>query len=266
MRFIFYSFIFLFSCKSILAQGLFDGFSKGKGNGDVALSAGIQLSEIYVAGTTELIYGRDNLVGGIFAIGGISDRWDVLVSLPYVHNTVQDISFGTKYRFIAKKRNKSTISAFGALHFSTPLVNYPTEIKFAAGQKATQIAPRMIVQYDNENGFFLQGQTSYSYAFDPVPSFYQFSFKGGWHGNHLYTDVWYDQQIGEGNVDFLGKVPYDSFRELTYSYSRIGGTIYYGISKWGFFANGSLVLKARNGWLFTTLGVGVVRKFSVKKD
>ena len=147
-----------------------------------------------------------------------------------------------------------------------PSWNYPTESGQAIGQRAVIIQPFLFGQYKNDNGFFIQLQSHYNYALSPVPSSIDASLKIGFAGAKWYSDVWYNTQYGFGDKDYQGNVSFNSFRELTTSFDRVGGVIYYSISnKIGVFINGSYVLSGRNISKSLNLGGGVVFKINTKK-
>lgn len=249
------------------SQGLFDGYFKGKHNLDIAVSGAFQTSTRYLAGKKEVNLGRQIAIGGVFGAYGITNNFDVVLSVPFVGQTIQDGSLGLKYGFKPITVAKSRLQFIGALAFSTPLTRYGTEDLNASGQQATILAPKLIIQLTLPSGFFWQVQTGYNIAFQPVPSSIVASTKIGLAKNKWYFDVWYDVQQSQGGLDYLGqsKLTY-SFRELGVNYQRIGGTVYHGFSsKFGAFINGSQVLAGRNSFINTTVGVGVVFKFTLSK-
>lgn len=251
---------FLLFVHSTHSQGLLDGFSKGKGNLDVVLGGSYQTAKTYYAGTTKIDYDRSLIIANVFAVYGVSDKWDVALSIPFVKNSLQDFSIGTKYKILDKSLLNGKLTLFPALQFSTPILKYNTEGSAAVGQRSTLITPKGIIQFDHNTGVFIQVQSGYNYALDPVTSSFVTSGKIGWHGAHLYLDAWYDKQTGYGNKDYLGDVPYASFRELVVSYDKIGATLYYGRKNWGISTTCSYVLSGRNTWKATTVGISVIKK------
>lgn len=255
-------FISLFVSNSVLGQGLFDGFLKGKGNNDLALSFASQNSTQYFAGRNLIDYKRNLGILNLFSEYGLTKRMDVIASVPLINFKLQDASLGLKYAVVDKQIGKGKLTLMPAVAFSTPLSNYATDIGQAIGQRATTFQFRGIMQYRFNDNWFVQSQAGYHYTLDPVPSAYVFSGKVGYMQNKLYIDVWYDRQDGIGDKDYQGTVPYDSFRELVVSHQRVGGVVYHQtFKKYGLFVNWSYLFDGRNAGKAYSVGAGCVWKF-----
>lgn len=262
------------------SQGLIDGYFKGKGKLDIALSSFFQKTETYFAGTTPIslsdpIFSGDERkfhIYGVFAEYGISDKWDVIVSAPMIGiqgtgdgPSFQDGSIATKYKLFETKVGGRDLTIIPALQVSFPLSDYETENLNAIGQQATLISPKIVAQHNLPGGLFVQAQTGYNYALDPVASSMVASVKVGGSFGKFYTDVWFDVQHGFGDKDFL-KPPPVSFREYVVNYQRFGGVVYYGVNdKFGLFVNGSYIFKGRNSYKIYGFGGGVVFKLKVNE-
>lgn len=250
-----------------MAQGVVDGFFKGKGNLDIAISGTYQHSNRFYAGTNLFNYQRKVTSFGLFAEYGILKRWDVIANIPLVNYQFQDAAVFTKFELIRKKVGKGTISVIPAVGVSFPLSNYQTESGQAIGQQATQIQPRLVVQHAFGNGMFVQVQSGYNYALDPVTSSIPFSIKWGVSFDKNYVDVWCDHQTGFGNKDYQGNVPFGSLRELVVSYNRIGGVFYRQLNKRiGVFGNLAYTLNGRNTSKSVSVGGGMVLKLKFLKE
>jgi hypothetical protein len=247
------------------SQGLLDGYLKGKKNLDLAFSAVYQTSSTFYAGTNRIELSRNIFSIGAFAAYGLTDKWDVVVNLPLINGQLQDGAIGTKYQLVKTKIGGKQLSILPALTFSTPLSNYNTENSQAVGQRATVMSPRLIVQQNLPFGLFIQLQSGYNYALSPVASSVPFSAKIGGGFGKLYVDVWYDYQQGFGDKDYLGAIPYSSFREFVVNHNRIGGVFYYSLKeKTGVFLNYSYTINGRNTAEALGIGAGVVLKFKTK--
>lgn len=243
-------------------QGLVDGFFKGKGNVDVALSATYQGSSKYFAGTNLINYSRSILSLSAFAEYGITEKWDVIGNVPVVNFSFQDAGVFTKYQLLKTTLFKHSFSIIPAVGVSFPLSNYETESGQAIGQKATIISSRVVLQQELPKGMFLQVQSGYNYAIDPVTSSFPISMKWGISFGKSYADLWFDHQTGFGDKDYQGSTPFLSFRELVVSYNRIGGVFYHQLQKkTGVFLNYSYVLNGRNIGKSFGVGAGGVFKF-----
>lgn len=246
------------------SQGLIDGYFKGKGKVDVALSAFYQTSENFFAGTNKIKLGREIVSFGAFAEYGISEKWDVITNIPLINKQLQDGAIATKYELVKTKIGGRDFSIIPALAVSFPLSKYNTETSQAIGQRATVIAPKLVLQHILVGGVFLQVQGGYNYALSPVASSVPLSAKLGGSFGKLYLDVWFDYQKGFGNKDYQGSVPYNSFREFVVDHNRFGGVFYYGLKeKFGAFVNYSYTFNGRNTAQALGVGAGIVLKLKV---
>jgi hypothetical protein len=103
---------------------------------------------------------------------GISDKLNILVSVPYIwtHASAgtldgmkgfQDIALDLKYEFFEHKLGKGVISLFGVGSVSTPLTNYENDfLPMSIGMGSTNLSARLTVDY--QNGVFF---TTLSSAF-----------------------------------------------------------------------------------------------------
>ena len=245
------------------SQGLIDGYFKGKGNADVAVSAFYQTSQNFFAGTNKIKLSRNIFSLGAFAEYGITPKWDVIANIPFINGQLQDGAIATKYELIKTQIGGRDFSVIPALAISFPLSNYATETSQAVGQRATVFAPKLVLQHNLPGGLFLQIQGGYNYALSPVASSLPISAKIGGSFGKLYADVWFDFQQGFGDKDYLGTVPYNSFREFVVNHQRVGGVFYYGLKeKLGAFINYSYTFNGRNTAEAIGVGTGVVFKLS----
>jgi hypothetical protein len=249
-----------------LAQGPVDGYLKGKGNLDLALSGFYQHSEKFYSGLGLINYQRTLSGATLFGEYGITESADAIVSIPFINGAFQDAAIFIKYRLFRKQLGDgfplTIMPAFGA---SFPISNYPTQTGQSIGQRAVQIQPKLVLQFNTKPGIFIQAQSGYNYTLDPVPSSIPFSAKIGYAGKKLYSDFWFDYQKGLGDIIWSGGASID-FRTLHVSYSKIGGVIYYGIKpKIGIFVNGSYILSGINIGKAYSVGAGLVYKFDLIK-
>lgn len=259
MRTIFTSLFILFSFFAT-AQGLVDGFFKGKGRTDVALGYAYEKAKLYYADYT-IEYGRQLHIINTFAEYGITHNWDVIASVPLINGTLQDASFFTKYELF----NKKGFSVIPALGISFPMSKYNTETSQSIGQRATNVQPKLVFQYKPNSPWFIQTQGTYQYTLDPVPHAWNWSTKIGYGQGKWYGDVWFENQTSLGDAIFLGNIPYNDFRELGVSYQRIGGVIYYQLKdRFGLSISASKVLNGKNIGSARIVGVSGVWKFGVE--
>jgi hypothetical protein len=279
------SLLLLFSSE-VFSQGPVDGFFKGRGNLDLALSGAYQHSEIFYAGFTAINYPRTLNSVSLFAEYGIGNNFDVIVNVPFINAQFQDAAIFLKYRLPLKSNyNYLPLSVVPAIGMSFPISKYMTETTLSIGQRAIQIQPKLVLQYNLKHGFFIQAQGGYNYTLDPVPSSIPASVKIGFSSRplkkikgNIYMDAWFDYQKGLGDKEWLTD-PVSTFRELYVTYSKMGGVIYYGLkptnskrhprtsnSRMGFFINGSYILSGINLGKSFTIGAGVVFKFDILRS
>ena len=262
-KLVLFSFLFL---SNSFSQGPVDGFFKSKNELDLAASASYNSAPKYFAGTKLINYPRNQSIVSLYGNYGLSKRWNLILSLPLINFKPQDIAIYGKFKLIAKRFKKSEWSVFPSFGVSVPTWKYETQSGQAIGQRAVQFQPILVTQLKWDKGLFIQGQTHYNYALQPVPSSVNASFKIGFAGNKFYYDVWYDYQNGFGDKDYQGTVSFDSFRELVTSYQRVGGVAYYTINpKLGTFINGSYTFLGRNMSQSLNIGAGIVFKLKTGK-
>lgn len=106
-------------------------------------------------------------------VGGITDKVNVIVSLPYVSTSatggqmagvdgIQDFGISLKAQLIERNFEKSKLMLFSNLSFSTPASNYLSDyLPFSLGFGARELGIRAIGQYELEKGPYLRASASY---------------------------------------------------------------------------------------------------------
>lgn len=256
--------ILIFSPTAIFSQGNVDGFFKAKGELDLAFSGSYSGSTKYFRTNGTIDYDRSQLILGAYGIYGITDKWNVILSLPLINFKPQDGSIFTKYRLIHHASKKSDFTLAPALGISFPMSNYQTQSGQAIGQQATIIQPKLVMQFKHFKNWFIQAQGGYNYALNPVPSSVGSSVKIGYIYKKWYFDTWFDYQFGIGGADYGIGSP--DFRTLGVSHNRVGGVIYKNIGeKSGLFLNGSYIFSGRNIGNAITISTGYVIKLKTTK-
>lgn len=263
MRLIFFILVFSISfCSS--SQGNVDGFFKSKGELDFAFSGSYSGSKKYFRKNDVIDYNRSQAIIGVYGVYGITNKWNVIVSLPLVNFKPQDASVYAKYKLIYRNTKNGNFTLFPAFGVSFPMSNYETQSGQAIGQRATILQPKIVGQYHHSKNWFIQAQGGYNYAITPVPSSIVASIKIGYIYKKWYFDAWFDYQYGVGGKDF--GIDGSNFRELGVSYDKVGGVIYRNIGeKFGVFLNGSYILSGRNIGQAFTLSSGFVLKLQTIK-
>ena len=248
-------------------QGMVDGFTRGKGNTDLALTLSAELSKKYYAGTDKVSLGRNKTIGSIFAARGITDWMDISANIPYIKlNDETDFQDGALYIKVkpwSRKISENTWSFLASAGLRAPLSNYQTEGGSAIGQQDTTIDVRGLAQLHLSSGVFIAIQSGYTFKSSPVPSTFPAAIKVGKTADGYYVDGWVDFQYTDKGKDYRGEgdKKSNSFRELGVSYLKIGGVYYKTINEtFGWTLGGDYVLLGRNTDKSLRVSVGLVLK------
>ena len=102
---------------------------------------------------------------GIMGNYGVSDKLNVLFSIPYVQtkasagqlhkmNGVQDLSLWVKYMPVEKKLGPGVLSLYGVAGYSFPVTNYPADfLPMSIGLRSKNLSIRALVDYQLNNWF-----------------------------------------------------------------------------------------------------------------
>lgn len=214
----------------IVAQGLLDGYMKGKGNTDVALSASLESgSKFFIKdGTTNISRTISSI--NLFAAHGITENLDVVASLPYISNDgkesgLQDASLFLRLQLIEVmiKGVKARFMLGGG--YQLPVTEYKTENSFAIGQQGESKEIRGIVQLE-KGSFFLMLKGGYSFRNNPNTDALPLVAKVGIAKEKYYVDLFVDYLGANGGGNYLPKEERGPFQELGVSFLRIGGNFY----------------------------------------
>lgn len=136
---------------TVKAQGIISGFYNAKGATTLVLGAGFEDSKNYFIGREKSDLSRSLYSVSIFGIYGISDRWNVQASLPYLssgeQNGLQDVQALLKYKALQSQRETSKLELSFATGFSTNVSNYRIGGLNDLGQRAKIIETRALVHY-----------------------------------------------------------------------------------------------------------------------
>jgi hypothetical protein len=163
--------------KLTIAQTPLDGLMMQKGEICVAVVYEDANWEKYWEGA----YLRTNQNVGTFnrkmimpmIVGGITDKINVIVSLPYVKTTasggqmagvegLQDFSVSLKAQLVDHTMGKGKLKVFSNLSFSTPASNYLSDyLPFSLGFGANELGLRAIGMYELDKGPYLRISGAY---------------------------------------------------------------------------------------------------------
>lgn len=106
-------------------------------------------------------------------VGGITDRINVIVSLPYVKTSatggqltgvegIQDFGISLKAQLVDNTLGAGKLTVFSNLSFSTPASNYLSDyMPFSLGFGANELGIRAIGQYELDKGPYVRGSLAY---------------------------------------------------------------------------------------------------------
>lgn len=262
--------LLLFISTALLSQGPVDGYMKNQRDFAIGLSISRENAKKLYAGINLITAGRTTSAYSLFGIYGISNRINVQANIPYLNlgkgstKDFQDFSLYFKFLLLSKENSKGKLNLMAATGLAQPLGEYVTTGGSAIGQMAITGDGRIIAQQNFKNKYFISAQAGYFLKTDPTPNAISSSLKIGYAGS-FYADVWYEFLHAFGGTDYRGiggQAPTSAsggFRGLGFSFNKIGGTIYYPVSKhFGVFGGASYVLSGRNAFKNTGFNLGFV--------
>lgn len=254
---------------NVYPQGKIDGFFRGKGNATAVLGLGFEDSKDYFAGTEKTGLSRSLYYGNIFAAYGVTNNFDVSVSLPYIasnkNSGLQDVQFFAKYRLYQTEVGTGNFQLSAAGGFSTPVSNYTVGGLNDIGQRATVINSRAVVHYHLNSGWFATLQSGYDFKLEETPNSLPVNLKLGKATAKWYYDFYYDYQHSFGGIDYRGTPSPQNFRELGSDFHKVGGTLFNSFSNnFGAYISLSYVISGRNVFQGPGYGLGLVYNFKTK--
>ena len=266
---IFTVFAFFIFSTTTFAQGLLDGYMKGKGNTDVALSGSFETgSKFFIEeGTTSL--SRSIASVNLFAAHGVTDWLDVVASLPFISNGgkesgIQDVSlfFRLKLAEVNLKEVKARFMLGGG--YQLPVTDYETDNANAIGQQGESKEIRGIIQFE-KGSYFLMLKGGYSFRNNPNTDALPLVAKVGIAKEKYYADLFVDYLGADGGTNYLPGVPLSrqpDFQELGVSFLRVGGNYYRPFTPTiGGVVGAAYTLDGRNIGQTIRISVGGVVKF-----
>jgi hypothetical protein len=260
---------------AVKAQSPVSGFMNGKGKGTVAFSyTAEQYDNVFLtpsdAKGVPVFNEVDIKSTSLYTSYGISDRFDMVLSLPYIkaegqasevvlrelgyENTrsgIQDLSVFAKYNPLTLDFDGNKLQFVLGAGVSTPLGSYKVDEGLqsiiAIGNRSTRLTGLGIAHFQTAGGFFLSTQAGYSLRSDEVPNALLGEIKAGIALSKFYADVWYAGQVSDGGTDILADGFTGFFPATNVSFNRAGVNIYVPIGGgFGISAGASKYLNGRN--------------------
>jgi hypothetical protein len=159
------------------AQTPLDGLMMPKGEICIALQNEQGTWDRYWEGTSVRV--NQNIgtftrqMGMPMIVGGITDKVNVILSLPYVKTGasagqltgvqgIQDFGISVKALLLEKTLGKGKLTGFSNLSFSTPASNYLSDyMPFSLGFGANELGIRAIGKYELDKGPYVRASSSY---------------------------------------------------------------------------------------------------------
>jgi hypothetical protein len=282
--------MFLLWSATTTAQSLLSGFMNGKGKGTVALSYTVEsYDNVFLvpadAEGVPVFNEVDVNSVSLFGTYGLSDRIDIVASLPYISTTgnasqgvldelefennrsgLQDLSVFVRYNPVNLAVGKSSLNFMIGGGISTPLGDYAVDEGLqsilAIGNRATSVNGLAIAQFQTPSGLFLTTQAGYSLRSGEVPNAVLGEIKAGYAGAKFYVDAWYAGQVSTSGVNILGEGFTGFFPATDVSFSRAGITLFAPVGGgFGLSASASRYLNGRNVGQATGFSGGVTYSF-----
>lgn len=256
-------------------QWILDGFTRGAGNTDVALSYSRERADQFFLGTANIdspapLGTLTSVSYSLFVAYGLNDSMDLVASVPYMsakgsgvggppnQSGLQDASLYWKWRPWNRSLGSSSLSLLTGLGVQAPLSNYVADSPIAIGHHSTNVEALLLLHWVHRAGFFIDGGTGYTGRSGAVPDSVPYIAKAGYFNGRVYLDVFVDRQDAQGGID-IGQ---GSFAATAVDYTRVGGTLFVPVSPlFGLFAGGSNIVDGRNVKNSITYRSGVVLRF-----
>lgn len=282
---------------NLRAQSLVSGFMSGKHHGSVVVSGTSERYEnVYLA--PEKIQGvpifqevRVNSLN-LYANYGITDKIDVILSLPYIQSKgqapgsvisdlstlystqgytnsrqgLQDITGILKFKSFSREIGSSILDLLGTVSFSTPVSDYQTNTGYgyiiAIGNRATKYTTSGVAHLKTSSGVFATAQVGYSLRTGLVPHALIGEAKIGYAGPKTYIEGSASFQESHGGTD-ISETGFNGFFPSTrVNYIRLGASAYRPIAAgFGLTLGANTYVAGRNIGKSTGYSAGVTYNF-----
>ena len=243
------------------AQNLVSGFMAGKSHGSVAVSG---TTEAY----TKVFLAPEKIEGvpvfqevrvsslNLYATYGLSDKIDVVVSLPYIQSKgrapgtvitdlsalystagytnarqgLQDVTALFKFKSYTREIGSSILDLLGVVSFSTPVSDYESNTGYgyiiAIGNRATKYSASGVAHLKTASGVFATAQVGYSLRTGQVPNALAGEAKLGYAGPKTYLEGSVSFQESNGGTDISEQGFTGYFPATRVNFVRLGVSAY----------------------------------------
>jgi hypothetical protein len=267
-------FLSLFGVASTLfGQGPLDGYLKGEGHIDFALSGSVETADFYYFGNErQELQNRFESIN-FFAEWGFSDSLDLIFTLPYIRTPkcdtcsdfnqgFQDAALFAKFKLLKKEGKRSRFKLLGALGGSIPISNYQVGIERPIGIGATTLHAKLIAQYEWYNGPFVHVQTGGEIRISPnfltsIPVLVRVGYATSFIFVEAWLEIFETIEPGIDNSVLAGNGS---------SWSKLGASIYVPLHQtFGLTLGTAHIINGSNIGLSSRYSVGAVYRFLGRK-
>lgn len=260
-------------CGTASAQDIMDGFTRGAGNTDAAVTIMSESYDKMWMGDMEMDLPPDlgtitTTSVNIFAAHGITDDIDVVVAAPWISATAdgggppdqsgfQDGSILVKWRpWHAPIGESASFDLVTGIGVTGPLTDYIANSPVAIGHRSTNVELRAVGLFRMESGPFASLTLGYSRRDGEVPDAALSGLSLGYTANRIFAEAWLLNQNGQPGTDIAEGVPFPSNR---ISYMRAGLKAAYSVTDWlAISASGWMTLDGRNTGKTIGIGGGII--------
>ncbi|WP_277480864.1 transporter [Catalinimonas alkaloidigena] len=227
---------------------MISGFNQGQGKGTIAVSYAWESYDEFYFGDEKMAapppYGGQITTQSLtlYTVYGLTDHLDIILNLPYIAakgkgddpmvnqdvSDLQDATLFLNWNPIQIESESGMLSFVGALGISTPLSDYEANAVLSIGNQSTRIDPKILIQYQSNDGWFANLNAGYSVRTKDVPNATVLGAKLGFAAAEFYVDLWSETQISDSDAPDIGGVP---FNETRVNYTQIGLNAYYPFSE-----------------------------------
>ncbi len=228
---------------------------------------------------------------------GVTDRWNVIATVPYVWTRAslgvlqgmkgfQDIALAGKYKFLERSSAKyGSLRTIAVVSAGIPLSDYTPDFQpLSIGLASTRVSGRFTLNYQSTPGWFLNGSTAYTwrrqvtldrpYYFTDgqlfltdqvdMPNVFDYIVSGGRLTRGLMAELSFSQQRTLGGGDIRRQdIPFVSNRM---NFSKVGAMVMYPLPKFkslAFRFAYAYTIDGRNVGQASTLTTGVLFRYRV---
>lgn len=256
------------------AQDIMDGFTRGAGNTDIAVTVMSESYDQMWMGNQEVALpaplGTITTSSiNIFAAHGITNDIDLLASLPRVsaaadgdgtgpsdQSGIQDGTVMLKWRpWHAALGSAASFDLATGIGITGPLTDYVADAPVAIGHRSTNVELRAVGLFRLESGPFASVTLGYSRRDGDVPDAALSGVSLGYTANKIFAEAWLMNQNGQAGTD-IGE---GSFPSNRISYMRAGLKGAYSVTDWlALSVGGWTTLDGRNVGKATGFGGGLI--------